>query len=71
MEKIRVKSKQCPGCDGYGTYEITQEQLDALQSGRGFIHDILPEYGPGVWERFITGYCSDCWDKMFKPMEEG
>jgi hypothetical protein len=69
-ELVRITSKACPGCGGYGTYEVTKEQYVRLCAGRESVSQILAEFGPGVWERFITGYCTHCWDRMFKSRED-
>lgn len=64
-----VTSLPCPHCNTTVTLEITSEQL--WQYNNNFsIQDVLHNIDVPVRERFMTGICGDCWDKLFNPDEE-
>lgn len=64
-----VTSLPCPHCNTTVTLEITGEQL--WQYNNNFsIQDVLHNIDVPVRERFMTGICGDCWDKLFNPDEE-
>ena len=64
-----VTSLPCPHCNTTVTLEITGEQL--WQYNNNFsIQDVLHDIAIPVRERFMTGICGDCWDKLFNPDEE-
>lgn len=64
-----VTSLPCPHCNTTVTLEITGEQL--WQYNNNFsIQDVLHNIDIPVRERFMTGICGDCWDKLFNPNEE-
>lgn len=64
-----VTSLPCPHCNTTVTLEITGEQL--WQYNNNFsIQDVLHNIDIPVRERFMTGICGDCWDKLFNPDEE-
>ena len=59
-----VTSLPCPHCNTTVTLEITGEQL--WQYNNNFsIQDVLHNIDIPVRERFMTGICGDCWDKLF------
>lgn len=61
-----VTSLPCPHCNTTVTLEITGEQL--WQYNNNFsIQDVLHDIDIPVRERFMTGICGDCWDKLFNP----
>jgi hypothetical protein len=41
-----------------------------LYNNNAFIQDVLPDVEIAVRERFMTGICGDCWNKLFNPDEE-
>ena len=62
-----VESLPCPQCTVTLTMTvISGEQLYAYHNGAQ-IHEVLPELSPETRERFISGVCPPCWDKMFSP----
>jgi len=64
-----VTSLPCPHCNTTVTLEITGEQL--WQYNNNFsIQDVLHDIDIPVRERFMTGICGDCWDKLFNPDKE-
>jgi Zn ribbon nucleic-acid-binding protein len=62
--EYKITSLDCPSCDKSLTITITGEQLFQINQG-AFIQDALPEVSADDRERFISGYCPKCWNKMF------
>ncbi len=60
-----ITSKRCPKCKETVTRTVTAAQLSAYNNG-AHIQDAFPQMSADDRERFITGYCPKCWDKMFK-----
>lgn len=58
-----VDSLPCPACKSTTTIEITPDKLYAYNQG-AMAQQVLVGYSPDVRERFITGYCDTCWNKM-------
>ena len=68
-QKYSVTSLPCPHCNTTVTLKITGEQL--WQYNNNFsIQDVLHDIDIPVRERFMTGICGDCWDKLFNTDEE-
>jgi hypothetical protein len=65
----KVRTKTCPGCNQYEEIEVTSEEQKNLMSDM-LIQKAVPRLTPGQRERFISGYCDPCWDKLFPPEEE-
>lgn len=63
---MKTYSKPCPDCGQILVVEVTQEQFTRLAEGRDHIQNILPELSASSRERFISGYCGPCWDRMFE-----
>jgi hypothetical protein len=59
-----VTSHPCPECDEALTIVVTPEQLYAYNQG-AYAQEVLADYPNHVKERFITGYCDDCWKNLF------
>lgn len=66
MSLILVETKPCPGCDETKELEVDSEALRRWKRG-AFIQDALPELSADDRERLVTGYCSQCWDKLMGP----
>lgn len=65
-----ITSPACPNCGLDGITEtISSDALYALNRGATAL-DTLPYSTADERERFITGYCSDCWDILFRFDEE-
>ena len=65
-----AESKPCPNCNYTATVFISPQKLYAYNQG-AYIQEVLEGYTPDVRERFISGYCGECWDAMFSfPYEE-
>ena len=64
-----VTSLDCPVCLDNTTILITGDKLYAYNQG-GMAQDVLSVYPPEIRERFVTGYCDDCWQGMFEFIED-
>lgn len=64
-----AESKPCPGCNYTTLVFVTPPQMFAYNQG-AYIQDVLPTYENDVRERFISGYCADCWNDLFAYDEE-
>jgi ribosomal protein S27E len=64
-----VESKPCPMCGYSATVYVSSAQMFAYNQG-AYIHDVLPNYDFDTRERFISGYCGDCWNTMFSFDED-
>ena len=49
---------------------ITQEQLDAWESGNDLIQNVMPHLTPDEREFIMTGSTVDEWDEAFDEGEE-
>jgi hypothetical protein len=59
-----VSSLPCPDCSQVFTTEISGDRLFAFRQG-AFIQEVLPNLSASERERFMSGYCGDCWKKIF------
>lgn len=67
------KTIQCPkrlgGCGS--TQEIKIKTADLDRYNRGVLmQNAFPYLDAGQRERLISGFCSNCWDKLFLPSED-
>ncbi len=60
----RVSSLACPMCGDVLTTEIAGDKVFAWHNGRP-IYEVLDQLGRDEWERFISGYCGNCWNILF------
>jgi hypothetical protein len=60
----KVSSLSCPDCKGVLTLEIGGDKLFRYNQG-ALISEVLGEFSSAERERFISGYCGDCWKKIF------
>lgn len=70
---VEVKiTQQCKICNKEKSIIISMEDYITWLQGKKNIQDIFPEMFPGDREFFfITGICSDCWDRIFvEPSSE-
>ena len=67
MKKIEVATKPCPRCRKIGTVLLTQEQILDITKNDAPLTKYL---SAGDAERFISGFCPECWDVIFKNEEE-
>ena len=67
IETFHVHTK-CPECGKTDTIAVSAAGYNAWQGGE-LIQRALPELSADAREQFITGYCSACWDKLFKETD--
>jgi hypothetical protein len=60
----KVSSLPCPDCKGVLTIEIGSDKLFQYNQG-ALISSVLPDFSAEQRERFVSGYCGDCWKKIF------
>lgn len=58
-----VTSNPCPNCNTTKTVPISSDKLFAYHQG-AMAQEVLSDYDAGIRERFISGYCDTCWNKM-------
>jgi hypothetical protein len=63
-----VESLPCPKCGDTYKLEIAGRQLHAYHN-QSMVDEVLPDLSAEDRERFITGICPPCWDKMFEYEE--
>jgi hypothetical protein len=60
-----VTSAACPECKEPGlTAHITGAQMFLYHQG-AMMHEVFADHNADTRERFISGFCAPCWDKMF------
>jgi len=56
---------QCRKCKKNYEIDVTDRQIEAWQDGL-LIQKAMPNISPAERELFISGFCSECWKKIFK-----
>lgn len=69
MNTILVKTLPCPLCGDSATIEVMESEWKLLKNG-AYIQDALSRLSPTIRERFISGTCGECWDKLFGGDED-
>jgi hypothetical protein len=67
--KYLATSPNCPECGEAITVPLGSYNLFRYNQG-AFATEVFPELSADDRERFISGYCSPCWDKAFPEEEE-
>jgi hypothetical protein len=62
--RYQIASKPCPDCNAVVTLEIDGSSLYLANQGAS-VQQVLPNQPADVRERFVSGYCADCWNKIF------
>lgn len=62
--RYQISSKPCPDCNAVISFEIDGASLYLANQG-ATIQQVLPDKSNDVRERFLTGYCPECWTKIF------
>lgn len=65
---MKIKTLSCPICGSVTEVEVSGQQLALLLSGE-HIQRVFPDMDAGLRERFISGMCPECWDKIMKEEE--
>lgn len=67
----KLVSKECPGCHTTTSVAVSLDQYtEYMSSDRRHIQHILPHLSDDLRERFISGYCSDCWNDLFEGYDD-
>lgn len=61
--------KTCPICGKQNTVKVHPASLMAYDNGAR-LQDAFPSLTPAEREIIKTGICQDCWDEMFKTLDE-
>jgi len=64
----KITSLRCPNCGGTETIELTDEENASRMRG-SFAQVWGRRFSADVRERFISGYCAPCWDRIFADAE--
>jgi hypothetical protein len=68
-----IETLPCPECGEVITVVVTKAQWDELIKPRGErrpVLEVVPNMDLTIAERFITGYCGPCWDRIFAEESE-
>ena len=63
-DEYLATSLDCPDCKENTTITVTGGNIFAYHNGM-FAHEIFPNLSKDIRERFISGYCAECWNKLF------
>ncbi len=66
---ITITTPACTLCHAQTVLQITQEELNALNSG-AYIQDALPTRDAAFREMVKSGIHGECWDSMTLPVDE-
>lgn len=64
-----VISKSCKKCSREFLFDVPQKDLEKFMAGM-YIQRAFPYLKPEQRELFLSGYCSDCWDELFKEEDD-
>jgi hypothetical protein len=73
-ERTWVVYTRCPECGRTNCLEVTPQQLSELEfaaehpSEGKLIQNILTDHSSSEREYLLSGYCNDCWNKIFGGM---
>jgi hypothetical protein len=68
--KYLASSMPCPKCDTAPlVIELDGSKLYQYHQGAS-VQQVMPDLSPEDRERFMSGYCSPCWDAMFPDDDE-
>jgi hypothetical protein len=67
--RYKITSPPCPECSTYATLEIDGASLFLANQG-AFVQKVLPNEPQQVREKFVSGYCGVCWDRIFANDKE-
>jgi hypothetical protein len=63
-KKFEVSSLPCPSCGEVLKVEISKYQLHQYSRG-DLVQEVFPNLSEDERERFVSGYCGDCWANLF------
>jgi len=64
-----IESLACMHCDERVTVQIDGPQIWAMNQGEP-AHIVMPFATAGLRERFISGTCETCWNRIFGTEED-
>jgi hypothetical protein len=64
-----ILDAQCVHCSGKHVLFVKIRDYIKWKYKEGFIQDLLPYLTNGERELLISGTCSDCFDRMFPPLD--
>jgi hypothetical protein len=67
-ETIEVSTLACPGCGEKIKVTVNKAGYFAWRAGE-LLQRALPELSVSARERFISGYCTPCWDELVEDDE--
>lgn len=67
--RYNIESLRCIHCKETTTIEITAPQLWAINNGE-HAQEVLPDSTAELRERFISGTCPTCWNRIFGIEED-
>ena len=66
---VQVKTKKCPRCGESVTVAMRRQEYEGLRDRSAPIQETLARFNADTRERFLSGYCPECWDIVF-PSED-
>jgi len=69
MAHIQVMTKVCPQCGQTATVTVNEEDWRKYLKGM-LMQEALPYLTADIRERFVSGYCPNCWNEIFKDIED-
>lgn len=63
--QVAVQTLPCPMCGKRQIVNVLAVDFAEFEKGEKSIHDCFPYLFADQRELFQTGYCPDCWDKLF------
>jgi hypothetical protein len=61
----------CPECRKESVIMVNVDDYTAYTVDRVYAQDAFPYLSADQREQLISGYCGACWDKLFKPEDDG
>lgn len=68
--KYKVYSASCSECEDVATIEVDSKWVYDMQQG-GRVSDLMPfpKYSMALREKFISGLCGVCWNKVMMGID--
>lgn len=61
----------CVECGENHIFEVNKIRFVAFMNRASKVQYAFPHLAPNERELFLSGICSVCWDKIFKPDDDG
>lgn len=69
LRDLKVVDTECPECHRKTAITVVAVGYYRWKAGE-YIQVALPELTADQREALMTGYCGECWDKMFPPEDD-